>query len=184
MPPRKTLDEPAEDGTVEIDTYADSGDSGSGEHWSLAPKTRRTSARRVDGDTLQDVARRGAKTTGWSEGDIEALQLLAASLLTLLTSRCAALCKEPALRASEAEINCVAEPLARIICRHLKIPKGKRGDLADILAICAAGVAYTIRVFDTLDRRKQEEVAQLTKMHNIGVPDPEELANRGWQEAA
>lgn len=125
--------------------------------------------------SIADVARKKqATTTGWAESDIEAVQLLAGSVLLFATGRVAAVLEDESFKGSAAEIDAVSQPLARIITRHLKVKSARRGDLADALAIAAAVVAYTIRVLDARDRKIKASKSAIRPFNTPAVEQPAE----------
>lgn len=98
-----------------------------------------------------------AKSTGWSTEDIDTITAGAALLLLeftrFLSNR---LVQSDTLMMNEDESEVMAKAASRIILRHIKVSKGKRGDVTDGTMLLVATIAYGMRTFDGYSRIRSE----------------------------
>lgn len=98
------------------------------------------------------------KTTGWAESDIETITAGFALLLLegtrFLSYRAT---DSEALKMQEDESEVISKALSKIVLRHIKVPKGKRGDVTDGMMLVVAFTAYGMRSYDTYRRIKREQ---------------------------
>lgn len=104
-----------------------------------------------------DVSTRNTPTT-WSKQDVESVGLLFSGLLlygSTRVSRATTHTKDYAMQDEEAEA--MSAPLARIMCRHVKLRVARKGDMTDIIAFGAAALAYGMRISDLQDAKRHGE---------------------------
>lgn len=98
-----------------------------------------------------------AKTTGWAQSDIDTIGIGVTAVLIELTRMLSnSLVESDDLSMSREEAEAIANSVSRIILRHIKISKGKRGDVTDVSALLLAIISYGIRVSDGYARYKRK----------------------------
>jgi len=125
------------------------------------------------------------KLTGWSAEDLATVTAAVTILVLALTAMAAHGARVPELGARQDEAEAIAAPATRILLRHLPVPKGARGDVADAVALATALVAYCTRIWMTLgDRAREAREIRSNGIYNpAAVPSVPPTAGPVWPNA-
>ena len=134
-----------------------------------------------------------AKNTGWSPEDISTLKA-GLSLFLLVGTRMLSerVMGDASAAMLEDEIDALTSPMARLLLRHLKIDKSKRGDFTDGAAIVMVLGAYLMRVYGLAEEKwrkqrwqaKHPESANHVEKEGTIVERIQETANDQWTNVA
>jgi hypothetical protein len=125
------------------------------------------------------------KLPGWSADDLATVGAAVTILILAFTALAAHGFRIPELGARQDEAEAIAAPATRILLRHLPVPKGARGDVADAVALGTALVAYVTRLYMVLGERAREvrENRSNGVYNPAGMPAAAPAAGSPWPSA-
>lgn len=111
-------------------------------------------------DEVQSIisSSRQSKSVGWSDDDIETFATGFSLILILLTSTISySSTKSNVLEMQSDEADHISKALSRLLLRHIKVKAGKKGDVTDAVAIMVGFTTYSLRVYNTLQEKRDNE---------------------------